>query len=988
MAQVDFTDSQPTDRLRRGSAAPPPSDRGDPPSLADAAHAFRDFLHLHAPQDLDSWCESFRGEQEHARLFREVHRSDPRAAEKLANGLSSFPPVGTSFLGFHLEAELGRGAFGRVYLARQDDLAHRPVALKISAETGDESQTLAQLQHTHIVPIYSCHRAGALQAVCMPYFGATTLADVLRDLNARHRLPDSGKGLVSTLFDRKAKTDRNSGAGSSPSNGSHRSAAAPGVDPLTVTPGPVQRPPQTAESTATLRMLEGMSYVDAILWIGARLADGLAHAHDRGILHRDLKPANVLLTDEGQPMLLDFNLSEDTKHKNGAPAALIGGTLPYMAPEHLAALRGAREPVDARSDLYSLGLILYELLTVRHPFGRYRGPVQQVLPYMITDRLQPPPEMRPWNPHVSPGAEAIIRRCLEPDAADRYQNARDLREDLERQLNDQPLYHVKEPSLRERFAKWRRRHPRLLPIGAALVAVSLLVLTNLALAARDRELSQRTQELAYHEALAERDQFREELRSARLLLNGRPSDRDQLREGAKVGRQALARYQVLDNAAWQTLPAVQRLKPEEQAGLQTEIAELLLLLAGGTAADDQQPARAEALRLNRLAEGCYRADEAPRVLWNQRAQLVASLGQKDEAERLQDRAKKAPAGVGDAHLAARALVLGGRWHEAVTLLQELVRKEPQHFAAWYLLGNCYLDGLARESDAVACYTTCLALWPDFYAAYYNRGLAELRRRHHAEALQDFNRALQLRPEHAESFIHRALVYKNLTKYAEAEADLSAALKLGASPSRLHLLRSEVRGLRGDRPGAAADMQEGLRLEPTDELGWMTRGYVRVAGDPKAALADFVRACELNPRSVAGLQNQAHVLAERLDRNADAVGKLDELLKHYPDYPEALAGRGVLKARLGQRDAALADAKAALLRDTRGQRLYEVACVYALTGKTHPEDRREALRLLHDALHQGFGLDLIANDRDLEPLRGEPQFQDLVKAAQTLKQGEK
>ena len=69
------------------------------------------------------------------------------------------------------------------------------------------------------------------------------------------------------------------------------------------------------------------------------MAAGLAHAHERGILHRDLKPANILLTDEGQPMLLDFNLSEDTKQASPVAAARIGGTLPYMAPEHMEAFR-------------------------------------------------------------------------------------------------------------------------------------------------------------------------------------------------------------------------------------------------------------------------------------------------------------------------------------------------------------------------------------------------------------------------------------------------------------------------------------------------------------------------------------------------------------------------------------------------------------------------------------------------------------------------
>src|SRR5204863_8129037 len=127
------------------------------------------------------------------------------------------------------------------------------------------------------------------------------------------------------------------------------------------TPEP-ESPTRRKSFEALLRRLEGLSYVEAILSLAARLVDGLVHAHDRGIFHRDLKPANVLLTDEGQPMLLDFNLSADMKLSQTATAASIGGTLPFMAPEHLEAFRGQLRVVDQRSDVYSLGLILYELL--------------------------------------------------------------------------------------------------------------------------------------------------------------------------------------------------------------------------------------------------------------------------------------------------------------------------------------------------------------------------------------------------------------------------------------------------------------------------------------------------------------------------------------------------------------------------------------------------------------------------------------------------
>src|SRR5258708_18773253 len=220
-----------------------------------------------------------------------------------------------------------------------------------------EWQPLAQLQSTIIVPIYSVHRARPYQALCMPYLGSTTLADLLKNWQERESLPESGKELVSTLWNRKNLTRQ-----MTETNGSDQPPGIP-CPPLAteVLAGGVPLPSVgQPQGTAILEMLQGLSFVQAVLWIASRLADGLGHAHERGILHRDLKPANVLLTDEGQPMLLDFNLAEDVKGRPSASAALVGGTLPYMAPEHLEAFRGKRRDVDARSDLFSLGILLYE----------------------------------------------------------------------------------------------------------------------------------------------------------------------------------------------------------------------------------------------------------------------------------------------------------------------------------------------------------------------------------------------------------------------------------------------------------------------------------------------------------------------------------------------------------------------------------------------------------------------------------------------------
>jgi serine/threonine protein kinase/predicted Zn-dependent protease len=889
--------------------------------------------------------------------------------------------VGGDFLGFHLVGELGRGTFGRVYLAKQGDLADRPVALKVSTEIWAESQLLARLQHTHIVPIYSLHRSGRLQAVCMPYFGSTTLADVLDHLAVSGELPQSGKGLVSTLRDRQGKTRR-------------EVPAAPEGEPTE----PSVSSPDVAATRATLHMLEELSYTDAVLWVIARLAEGLGHAHERGVLHRDLKPANVLLTDEGQPMLLDFNLAEYARGPD--TGAGVGGTLPYMAPEHLAAflgdaaaagLPGGARPVDARSDLYSLGILLFELLTGKHPFTPLQGPTETVVPWLVNERLQPPPSARRWNPAVSPATDAIVRRCLAPDPARRYQSAADLQEDLDRQREHRPLRHASEPSLLERLGKWRRRHPAL--TSTASVAVSaLLLLAAFTLSwivwsiAVAKEKETRLEQIAALQAAEAYRTFRIAANDSRWLFHAIP-EREPDHAGARDAvLRALDRYDVLRNDDWQTAPAVRRLSPEDQEQLRTEVGWLLLFLAEPTAFPDPSAAppvgAGEAERWTRLAEKCFAPGREPQALWRQRSRLAELLDRAEEAEQMRHRAAAAPAvSARDRYLRGREARLAGDWRRAREELEAAVAADATDYASWQLLGNLYAEDLYVDQAAIDHFSVCIALQPNFYGGYLKRGMARLRHNEAAEAEADFTRVVELRPDLVAGWQFRARARLTMRKFREAEDDLTQALELPESSSFLYYLRSRVRRERGDATGADADLALGA-IEPTDEDGFVARGLARATTDPRGALADFARALQCNPTSLAALQNSAYVLAERLGKNAEAVGKLDDLLGRHPGFVQALAGRAVLHARLGHRDAALRDARDALRADGSPATLYQLAGAYALTGKDHPEDRQDAYRLLYKAVQLGYGLNLLHEDPDLAPLRNEEEFKQLVVLVRT------
>ncbi len=887
-------------------------------------------------------------------LIEALHDSEPEASRRLAHALAALPAPGSRFLGFRLEAELGSGAFGRVYLARQGDLAGRPVALKISADVAGESHALARLQHTNVMPIYSVHRDGVFQAVCMPYFGATTLADVAGAVGRRASLPDSGADLISAIEER-------------------RSSVAGGVARADGDPG--KAAPAGGAEAARLDRLRGLSYVQAILALAVRMADGLGHAHERGIVHRDLKPANILLADDGEPMLLDFNLATDTRLVVRASAALVGGTLPYMAPEQLAAFAGKAAVVDARADVYALGLILFELLTGHHPFEIRRGPLAEVLPAMIEDRRVLPPDARAHNRAVSPALAAILCHCLEPDPARRYEDGRALHEDLRRQLADLPLKYVREPSLAERLAKWGRRHPRLTSSTSIAVLAFVLIAVLLAtLAVRQR----RIEGLAASEAL---HALAEDRVNAEVLLGARDAPPAQVAEGEALVDRILARHGDPTSPGWDSRPEFALLGDGDRKQFREDLGEVLYLAARAALWRGRLE---EARSLCDRSAWAYGPGPPTRALGYLYADIARRSGNEEQARQLEERARLAPAETHRHRLMLAADRLDrGQFDEALAFLLDASRRAPQDVGTWVLLGIGYAD-LGQLDQARDSFGTAISLRPDLTWLNFKRGVVALARRDYREALADFDRVLAEHPDDPSTLVDRALTRLGLDDPRGAVADLDAALRRPGTPARALFIRAQARAKLGDAEGARRDREAGLAREPDDEASWVARGLARLPTDPKGALSDLDAALRLNPTSYDALQSKAAVLSENLGRAEEAVRVLDRAIDLHPSRVRARDGRGVLLARLGRRDGAIRDAEAALVLDSGPETLYRVADIYALTSRQRPADRGRALRLLAAAIARDpVWLPVVAGDSDLDPIRSQSEFRALIDALKQI-----
>ncbi len=385
----------------------------------------------------DLWRDSLASQLRYHRDFSQVVGA-PLAPPQ-------FPVEGDRFEQFQLRSLMGQGGSARVFRALDDSMGGREVVLKISADRGNEPSIMGKLDHMHIVPVLrvAMQPERGLRGLSMPFRPGLPLDVIIKKVNPA----SSPRGALAIW-----------------------NALTP--------EGSVELKPSTSQSGWHTFPIRG-SYVEGVAWIVAMLAEALAYSHIKGILHRDVKPANVLLTLSNGPQLLDFNLAHDPHSADQARAALRGGTLPYMAPEQLEAYLDPVQwdKVGAAAELYSLGLLMHELLTGEPPeVPDQKLPPPRAIRALLDSRFEPRVSPRYLNPAVPHALEGIVARCLRFAPEDRYPDAKALADDLQRFLEHQPLRFASNASPRERFNNWIRRSWRRLILFATLSIVLIVLL--------------------------------------------------------------------------------------------------------------------------------------------------------------------------------------------------------------------------------------------------------------------------------------------------------------------------------------------------------------------------------------------------------------------------------------------------------------------------------------------------------------------------------
>jgi WD40 repeat protein/serine/threonine protein kinase len=389
------------------------------------------------------------------------------------------PAAGRTLGEFELISELGRGGMGVVYRVWQPSLG-RQVALKSTFRSGDakaetrfarEIRALGRVEHPHLVRIFTSGADGDRWFYAMELVEGATLAAVCDTLSSRTSSAsavdeDTWRATVSTACTESRKAER-------PVHGSTAGKAAALPENGAAEPNLPVETPKTPPRSA---IVTGRPYVLQIVTLMRQVTQAAQALHAAGVIHRDIKPGNIILTHSGaQVVLMDLGLAQLSDEVEGrlTRTRQFVGTLRYASPEQV--LAAGR--VDARSDIYSLGATMWELLTLRTLYGATEQTPTPDLMQQI--QYKDPESLRRYNPAVPRDLDAIVLKCLEKNPDKRYRTAEKLEEDLACFLAGEPV--VARPVREtERLWRWCRRNSLVSSLVAAVAIAVLLGLVGVA----------------------------------------------------------------------------------------------------------------------------------------------------------------------------------------------------------------------------------------------------------------------------------------------------------------------------------------------------------------------------------------------------------------------------------------------------------------------------------------------------------------------------
>lgn len=752
--------------------------------------------------------------------------------------------------------------------------------------------------------------------------------------------------------------------------------------------------------------------VETVLRQGRQLASALEHAHDHGVIHGDLKPLNVIVTPQGNAKILDFGLArrkdpaefdKQTLEPISAENILsAGGTLPYMAPEQV-------EGGDAslRTDLWSLGIVLYEMATGKRPFQGENF-------YQLSNAICR--EASPLLPsRISPGLATVISRCLEKEPARRYQRAGEVRAALEALTPSSEIEVL--PTLPARSRAWRMtlaitalvsltvvgvfiirdRLSKRNALGAVPSRVLLGVLPPISSgdasqAAFDSGLADtlnaRLGELSTHHALAvipmnltlekhvttidaARQQFGVNLvlvlnvqraagdvRVNYALVDAR--SRQQVRSGTITA--AATEPFVLQDRVFESVAEAMELQlaPAEKQSISshgtTEPAAYDFYVQGrGYLQDYVVPEKVEnAITLFQRAlekDPAYAAATAGlgEAYWR-KYQLTHDASWADAAiENCQTAAERGPTLAAAHSCLGRAYTARGEYEQAAAQYRRAVELEPTSDEAYGGLATAY-EQLGRLADAEQAYERAISIRPGYWATYNLLGLYYMRHARYKDAAAMYTQVVSLVPDSFVGYSNLGGVRILQGQYSEAIPLLERSLSIRATADARSNLATAYFQMRRYAE-SAANFEEAVKLDQKNYLLWGNLGdaYYWAPGRRAEATAAYGRAIALG----------------------------EEKLRLNPHDAQLLSSLGMYHAMRGQRKSALENLDASLLLQPKSpDLLFNAGIAYQQLG-----DTKQALDALEKAVSLGIAPQVLLDTPNFDALRDNSRFRGLFQSNQ-------
>jgi tetratricopeptide (TPR) repeat protein len=716
---------------------------------------------------------------------------------------------------------------------------------------------------------------------------------------------------------------------------------------------PGQPPPaaQTAAraAAATEPAPRDRAYFRRIAGLGVQAAEALDHAHAAGVVHRDVKPANLLLDGHGKLWVTDFGLAHCQSAASLTATGDLVGTLRYMSPEQALAKRVV---IDHRTDVYSLGATLYELLTLRPVFdGTDR---QELLRQIAFDEPLPP---RRLSRAIPAELETVVLKALEKNPADRYGTAQEVANDLGRFLADEPI-RARPPSAAQRLRKWGRRHPAAVAAAAAALAAAVLALGgSLGWIAKDRDARATSTAAEVAKALDDAAHWQghgrvpEALAAARraqaALAAGGGDEALRRRVQARVGDLDLLhqleearleiptgesggydwafadrRYAEVFRAFGVDVEALSAAAAGQQIAGSSVAAELAAFLDLWAALCRRLRPRDEArcqhlLAVARSADADGWRGQLREALAGDDRRALLRLASSDEATRLLPWTWDA---VGFALLSA------GTPGPAEALLRKAQQRHPDDFWINYSLAELLFESkdvlgeASRAQEGVSFFRVCVALRPQSPGAHNYLGNALWAMGRLDEAIAEYREALRIKKDYALAHNGLGNALWAMGRLEEAIAEYHEAIRLNKDFAEAHRNLGDTLRARGRLDEAIAEFKEALRIKNDYAAAHINLGNALVdKGRPDEAIAEFKEALRLTKDDPVARNSLGAALVHNGLGNALLdKGRLDEAIAEYrtairirKDFPEAHNNLGNALLGKGRPDEAIAEYKEAL-----------------------------------------------------------------------------